>query len=114
MESNLGLGYYLKNTVNIFKRRRYKMINISNSTVQITITEDTVSKEKDKLLRKLYFARNKSTMGGYAAWQELLHMYYMGNYQGMKEFINSCRGKGGKTRNECIKSLDIIMGGIKK
>lgn len=90
------------------------MININNSTVYININEDDISKERDKLLTNLYFARNKSTMGGYAAWHELLHMYYMGNYQGMKEFIQSCRGRGGKTRNECIKSLDIIMGGINK
>jgi hypothetical protein len=84
---------------------------INNSTVYININDTTVSDAKDKLLTKLYYARHKQSMGGYAAWHELLHMYYMGNYQGMKEFINSCRGKGGKTRNECIHLINIIMGG---
>ncbi len=85
---------------------------INNSTVYININEDTVSKAKDKLLKKLYYARHKETMGGYVAWHKLLGMYYANNYRGMKEFINSCHGKGGKTRNECIHYLNIILGGI--
>lgn len=64
--------------------------------------EETVSDARDRLLTKLYYARHKETMGGYAAWHKLLGMYYIGNYQGMIDFIRSCRGKGGKTRNECI------------
>ena len=84
---------------------------INNSTVYININEGTVSDAKDKLLTKLYYARNKQTMGGYDAWHKLLSMYYMGKYQDMKDFIKSCRGKGGKTRNECINYLNIIMGG---
>lgn len=87
---------------------------INNSTVYININEGIVNDAKDKLLTKLYYARHKGTMGGYAAWHELLHMYYMGNYQGMKEFIMSCRGKGGRTRNECIYLINIIMGGNNK
>lgn len=87
---------------------------INNSTVYININEGSVSDAKDELLTKLYYARNKSTMGGYSAWHELLNMYYMGNYQEMKEFIKSCRGKGGKTRNECIRLINIIMGGNNK
>lgn len=86
------------------------MININNSTVYININDSSVSDAKDKLLTKLYYARHKSTMGGYAAWHELLHMYYMGDYQGMIGFIKSCRGKGGKTRNECLQLIDIIAG----
>ena len=89
------------------------MININNSTVYININDTTVSDAKDKLLTKLYYARNKGTMGGYEAWQKLLNMYYMGNYHGMRSFIESCRGKGGKTRNECIQYINIIIGGIK-
>lgn len=87
---------------------------INNSTVYININEGTVNDAKDKLLTKLYYARNKSTMGGYVAWHKLLGMYYMGNYQGMIDFIRSCRGRGGKTRNECIYLINEIMGGINK
>lgn len=85
-------------------------ITIHNSTVYISNHEGVVSEARDKLLTKLYYARNKETMGGYNAWLELLSMYYMNNYQGMKEFIGSCRGKGGKTRNECIYLINVIMG----
>lgn len=84
---------------------------INNSTVYININEGIVSDAKDKLLAKLYYARNKATMGGHKAWEQLLHMYYMGNYQGMKELIKSCKGKGGRTRNECIHYIEIIMKG---
>lgn len=87
---------------------------INNSTVYINIAEDTIGKAKDKLLTKLYYARHKATMGGYAAWEELLHMYYMGNYKGMYNFIEKCKGKGGKTRNECLYYLNVIMGGNNK
>ena len=38
--------------------------------------DDTVSKAKDALLNKMYFARYKQTMGGYEAWLQLLEMYY--------------------------------------
>lgn len=86
-------------------------ITINNSTVYINIGEDAISDARDMLLTKLYYARHKETMGGYVAWERLLHMYYMGNYQGMKEFIKSCKGKGGKTRNECLYYLDLIMKG---
>ena len=87
---------------------------INNSTVYININDTTVSDAKDKLLTKLYYARNKESIGGYVAWHELLHMYYMGNYEGMKEFIKSCKGKGGRTRNECIYLINIIIGGNNK
>ena len=84
---------------------------INNSTVYININEGTVSEAKDKLLSKLYYARSKETMGNYAGWEKLLSMYYMEDYQGMINFIRSCRGKGGKTRNECICLINVIMGG---
>ena len=87
------------------------MINIKGSQVTINICEDSINKAKDQLLEKLYYARNKETMGGYQKWHELLDMYYCGDYEGMKEFISSCSGKGGRTRNECIHYLDIIMKG---
>jgi hypothetical protein len=86
---------------------------INNSTVYININEETASDAKDKLLTKLYYARHKETMGGYTAWHKLLDMYYISNYQGMREFIMSCRGRGGKTRNECIALINIIEGGVR-
>lgn len=88
-----------------------KNITINNSTVFINYNDGTVSEAKDKLLTKLYYARNKNTMGGHDAWLKLLDMYYACNFEGMQRFIKSCHGKGGKTRNECIKYLDIIIGG---
>lgn len=88
-------------------------IIIKNSTVNI-YTEDSISKAKDELLTKLYYARNKDTMGGYEAWLKLLDMYFIGDYIGMYNFIKSCHGKGGKTRSECIKKLNIIIGGTSK
>lgn len=91
------------------------MANITinnNGTVNIYNVNDTsVSEEKDKLLTKLYWARHKSTMGGYSAWLELLDMYYANEWKQMYGYIKAFRGKGGKTRNECLKSLEIIMRG---
>ena len=86
-------------------------INITNSTVFINYNENTVSNAKDNLLTKLYYARNKDTMGGYDAWLKLLDMYYAFDFKGMQEFIKSCKGKGGKTRNECLRYINIIMMG---
>lgn len=87
-----------------FTINNHGIVNIYNGNENLGIA-------KDKLLTKLYYARNKPTMGGYEGWLKLLDMYYEGNYAGMKEFIRSCRGKGGKTRNECINYINIIIGG---
>ena len=88
------------------------MSNITiNNYGTINICDDTVSNARNQLLTKLYWARNKDTMGGYKAWLNLLEMYYLGNFDGMREFISSCTGKGGKTRNECLNYIDIIMKG---
>ena len=83
----------------------------NHGTVNIYNGNGSANLAKDKLLTKLYYARYKQTMGGYEGWLKLLDMYYQGNFKKMKEFISSCRGKGGKTRNECINYLDIIIGG---
>lgn len=84
-------------------------ITINNyGTINIG-TEDTVSDARNQLLTKLYWARYKPTMGGYEAWLQLLNMYYAGDLTGMYKFISSCHGKGGKTRNECLHYIDIIM-----
>lgn len=85
-------------------------IMIKNSTVHI-VCEDTIGNARDNLLTKMYYARNKSTMGGYDAWLKLLDMYYACDFKGMQELIRSCKGMGGKTRNECLRYLDIIMRG---
>lgn len=81
------------------------VVNIYN------VNDSTVAQAKDKLLTKLYWARNKQTIGGYNAWLELLGMYYDGNWQGMCDHIKSCKGKGGKTRHECLELLKTIMKG---
>ena len=86
---------------------------INNSSVSINVYDDAIGNAKDQLLTKLYYARNKDTMGQRAGWEKLLHMYYMKNYYGMKEYISSFHGRGGRTRNECLHLLDtIIKGGI--
>ena len=81
------------------------VVNICNTT------ETEVSNAKDRLLKKMYYARYKDTMGGYKVWLELLDMYYANDYKGMHKLIKSFNSKGGKTRNECLKCLEIIMKG---
>lgn len=84
----------------------------NNGVVNIyNVNDTTVAEAKNKLLTKLYWARNKQTMGGYEAWLELLDMYYGFEWQNMYNRIKSCQGKGGKTRNECLEQLEIIMKG---
>ena len=88
----------------------------NNGVVNIyNVNSTTVAEAKDALLTKLYWARNKQTMGGYEAWLELLDMYYGFEWQAMYDHIKSYKGKGkgGKTRNECLKLLEIIMKGDK-
>ena len=84
----------------------------NHGTVNIyNVNDTTVSEAKDKLLTKLYWARNKQTMGGYDAWLQLLDMYYAFDWQGMYNHIQSYKGKGkgGRTRNECLELLKTIM-----
>jgi hypothetical protein len=89
-------------------------ITINNHGTVNIYAEDLASKAKDELLNKLYYARHKQTMGGYDAWLKLLDMYFAGRFEDMKSFIKSCRGKGGKTRSECICCLNIIISGGSK
>lgn len=84
----------------------YGTLNVYEST-----TKAEVSEAKDKLLNKMYYARNKETLGGKEGWHKLLDMYYSGDYEGMCEFINSCKGYGGKTRKACLEHLSTIMDG---
>ena len=91
------------------------VINNNGGVVNIyNINETEVSKAKDKLLKKMYYARYKETMGGYKVWLELVDMYYAEDFKGMKKLINSFHSKGGKTRNECLECLEIIMKGGEK
>ena len=86
----------------------------NNGTVNIyNVNSTTVAEAKDALLTKLYWARNKQTMGGYEAWLKLLDMYYAFDWQGMYNHIKSHKGigKGGRTRNECLRLLETIMKG---
>lgn len=83
------------------------VINIYN------VNESPVSEARDTLLTKLYYARNKDTMGGREAWLQLLDWYYMGDYQAMYDLIKACKGRGGKTRHDCLECLNIIMKGGK-
>ena len=84
------------------------VVNICNTD------KDTVAEAHDKLLRKMYYARNKQTFGEYKGWLKLLDMYYAFEYDDMIEFIKSCKGYGGKTRNECIRYIETIMkGGVR-
>lgn len=89
----------------------------NHGTVNIyNANSTTVAEAKDELLTKLYHARNKQTMGGYDAWLELLDMYYAFDWKGMHNHISSYKGKGkgGKTRNECLRLIEIIMKGGKQ
>lgn len=84
----------------------------NNGVVNIyNVNDTTVAEAKDALLTKLYWARNKQTFGGYNAWLELLDKYYSFDWQGMYDYIKSCKGKGGKTRSECLKLVSTIMKG---
>ena len=67
------------------------------------------NEERDKLLNKMFWARYKDTLGGYEAWKKLVEMYHCGEYEEMCEHIKNCKGKGGKTRNECLESLSVII-----
>ena len=90
------------------------IINNKGGVVNIYNVNNTkVAEAKDQLLTKLYWARNKQTMGGYEAWLELLDMYYAFDWQGMYDAISSYKGKGkgGKTRNECLRLIETIMKG---
>lgn len=89
------------------------MANITihnNGIVKIyNVNDTTVADAKDKLLAKMYWARHKQTLGGYNAWLDLLAMYYSADWSGMIEHIQACKGKGGKTRHDCIEYLKIII-----
>lgn len=85
-----------------------KTVNITNSTVNF-YERDAVAEAKDELLRRLFYARKKDTMGGYDNWLLLLDLYYSGEYEEMIENISTYSGHGGATRKAVIKLLKIIL-----
>ena len=84
-------------------------ITMNNCTVSIYEAEDKVEKAKSELLNRLYYAREKDTMGGRDGWLELLDMYFMYRYEDMVEKIKSFTGKGQATRNACLRCLKTII-----
>lgn len=84
-------------------------ISITNSTVTIfEYDKNPVETARDELLRRLFHARHKATMGGVENWEKLLDHYYSGEYDEMIENISSFSGPGGATRNACIRLIKII------
>lgn len=83
-------------------------ISINNSTVTIYECDSPAENARDELLRKLFHARHKTTMGGVSNWEKLLDHYYSGEYEEMIENISSFSGPGGATRKACIKLIKII------
>ena len=83
-------------------------ISINNSTVTIYECDNPAESARDELLRKLFYARHKATMGGVSNWEKLLDHYYSGEYEEMIENISSFSGPGGVTRKACIKLIKII------
>ena len=83
-------------------------ISINNSTVTIYECDNPAESDRDELLRKLFYARHKATMGGVSNWEKLLDHYYSGEYEEMIENISSFSGPGGATRKACIKLIKII------
>ena len=84
-------------------------ITMNNCTVSIYEAEDKVEKAKSELLNRLYYDREKDTMGGRDGWLELLDMYFMRQYEEMVEKIQSYTGRGQATRNACLKYLNTII-----
>ena len=83
-------------------------ISITNSTVTIYEYDNPSETARDELLRKLFHARHKPTMGGVSNWEKLLDNYYSGEYEEMIENISSFSGPGGATRKACIRLIKTI------
>ena len=83
-------------------------ISINNRTVIVYECDNHVKNARDDLLRKLFYARHKATMGGVSNWEKLLDHYYSGEYEEMIENISSFSGPGGATRKACIQLIKTI------
>ena len=84
-----------------------KNITINNSTVNF-YDRDIVAEARDELLRRLFYARHKDTIGGYDNWLKLLDYYYRGEFEEMIENIKSIKGMGGATRKICLRLINTI------
>ena len=84
-----------------------KNITINNSTVNF-YDRDIVAEARDELLRRLFYARHKDTIGGYDNWLKLLDHYYCGEFEEMIENIKSIKGTGGATRKICLRLINTI------
>ena len=84
-----------------------KNITITNSTVNF-YDRDQIAEARDELLRRLFYARHKDTIGGYDNWLTLLDHYYCEEFEEMIENIRSIKGMGGATRNACIRLIKTI------
>ena len=83
-------------------------ISINNSTVIVYECDNRAKNARDELLRKLFYARHKATMGGVSNWEKLLDYYFSGEYEEMIKNISLFSGPGGATRKECIKLIKTI------
>ena len=83
-------------------------ISITNSTVVVYEYDNHAKNARDELLRRLFYARHKATMGGVSNWEKLLNHYYSGEYEEMIENISSFSGPGGATRKVCIQLIKTI------
>ena len=83
-------------------------ISINNSAVTIYEGDNPAKNARDELLRRLFYARHKATMGGVSNWERLLDHYYSGEYEEMIKNISSFSGPGGATRNACIRLIKTI------
>ena len=84
-----------------------KNITINNSTVNF-YDRDIVAEARDELLRRLFYARHKDTIGGCDNWLKLLDHYYCGEFEEMTENIKSIKGMGGATRKICLRLINTI------
>ena len=82
--------------------------SITKSTATIHESDNQADGARDELLRRLFYARHKATMGGVSNWEKLLDHYYSGEYEEMIENISSFSGPGGATRNACIRLIKTI------
>jgi len=84
---------------------------IMKITITVEITPELVDHAHDDLLRRMFYARNKDTLGGYEAWVELCRMYGGLEYAAMLEYLQSLHGYGQATRNTLIRALETIIKG---
>ncbi len=78
-----------------------------NGNVNVSDSADQISKAKDKLLNVLFYKRKCSDWGGREGWIEMLDMYFMGNYEMLRETISTF--KDGKSKAKALSCLNAII-----